>query len=54
MVCPKLNGGMCRITKKACTQPYNIKMIDYKSCKIYKKKSAVKKAPVKKAKKRKR
>ena len=37
MVCPKLDGGVCRITKKTCMQPYEIKMIKYKDCKIYKK-----------------
>ena len=36
MVCPKLVDGTCRITKKPCTQKYEIKMIKYKNCKIYK------------------
>ena len=37
MVCPKLSAGSCKITKKVCAQPYRIKMINYKSCKVYKK-----------------
>lgn len=37
MVCPKLAAGTCKITKKPCTQKYEIKMVRYKDCKIYKK-----------------
>lgn len=39
MVCPKLNNGNCKLLKDKCKQKYSIKMIDYKSCKVYLKKS---------------
>ncbi len=51
MVCPKLVHGDCRFTKEVCKQPYNIKMIDFKACAVYKKaakKHAAKKMSVKK------
>lgn len=35
MVCPKLNKGNCNLLKDKCKQKYSIKMIDYKSCKVY-------------------
>jgi len=37
MVCPKLKKGSCSITKKICSKPYEIKMIRYADCPIFKK-----------------
>lgn len=53
MVCPKLVDGTCRLTKKTCMQPYEIKMIHYKDCKIYKKGASKSPKPVRKMKPRK-
>jgi hypothetical protein len=52
MVCPKLDGGNCKVVKKPCKQKYEVKMAKYKSCKIYKKGKPVK--AVKKSKKKKK
>lgn len=38
MVCKKLRDGGCRINGKPCTKPYDIKMIDYKRCPVWKRK----------------
>jgi hypothetical protein len=53
MVCPKLDGGFCRTIKTPCKQKYDVKMAEYKSCRIYKKgKSAKTYSKAKKRKKR--
>ncbi len=54
MVCPKLVDGTCRITKKTCMQPYEIKMVRYRDCRIYKKNASSKKSRPRKVKKKRR
>ncbi len=37
MVCRKLSKGACRILNQVCSKPYQIKMIEFKSCPVFKK-----------------
>lgn len=42
MVCPKLRTGSCMVLKSSCPQKYEIKMVKYKNCSVFKgKKKAV-------------
>lgn len=42
MVCKKLRDGGCRINGKTCMKPYDVKMINYKSCPVWKRARAKK------------
>lgn len=43
MVCPKLRTGSCMALKSYCPQKYEIKMVKYRDCSVFKgKKKAVK------------